>query len=236
MKLNVGDCNNAGPVSIDLLGGSTAWPEADYATREKIFQEHVTWQQGYMWFLANDPRVPEHISSVVRKYGLPKTDFTETAGWPHELYVREGRRMVSDYVMTEHDCMGRRGATDSACLASYGMDSHHTSRVVVDGFVRAEGDAQYGVPAPYPVSYRSLVPREEECENLLVGVCISSTHIAYGSIRMEPVFMMLGQSAATAASIAIDNGVPVQRVDYPTLREQLKRAGQILEWRQPAQP
>ncbi|HUG11718.1 MAG TPA: FAD-dependent oxidoreductase [Opitutaceae bacterium] len=236
IRLQLGDCNNAGPFSTDFIGGSNEWPEADYPTREKIFQAHVTYQQGLVWFLANDEEVPEKIRTHIKKFGLPRDQFVETNGWPHELYVREGRRMVSDYVMTEHECKGRRVAPDSVCLASYGMDSHHTSRVVVDGKVRAEGDAQYGVPAPYPVSYRSLVPREEECENLLVGVCVSSTHIAYGSIRMEPVFMMLGQSAATAASLAIDNGVTVQRVDYPTLREQLQRAGQILDWQQPAKP
>lgn len=236
IKLNLGDCNNAGPFSTDFIGGSIDWPEADYRTREKIFQAHVTYQQGLVWFLANDEAVPEKVRARVRAFGLPKDQFVETGGWPHELYVREGRRMRSDYVMTEHECMGRRVAPDSVGLASYGMDSHHTSRVVVDGVVKAEGDAQFGVPAPYPVSYRSLVPRQKECENLLVSVCVSSTHIAYGSIRMEPVFMILGQSAGTAAALAIEAGVPVQQVDYPTLRDRLLRDGQILVWSTPPQP
>lgn len=236
IKLNLGDCNNAGPFSTDFIGGSNDWPEADYPTREKIFQAHVTYQQGLMWFLANDEAVPENVRARVRTFGLPRDQFVETGGWPHELYVREGRRMRSDYVMTEHECMGRRVAPDSVGLASYGMDSHHTSRVVVDGVVKAEGDAQFGVPAPYPVSYRSLVPRQQECENLLVSVCVSSTHIAYGSIRMEPVFMILGQSAGTAAALAIDAGVPVQQVDYAALRERLLRDGQILRWTAPAAP
>lgn len=236
IKLNLGDCNNAGPFSTDFIGGSSDWPEADYPTRERIFQAHVTYQQGLMWFLAHDEAVPEKVRARVLAFGLPRDQFVETGGWPHELYVREGRRMKSDYVMTEHDCLGRRVASDSVGLASYGMDSHHTSRVVVDGVVRAEGDLQWNVPAPYPVSYRSLVPRQEECQNLLVSVCVSSTHIAYGSIRMEPVFMILGQSAGTAAALAIDADVPVQQVNYTALRERLQRDGQILEWARPTQP
>lgn len=233
VKLNRGDCNNAGPISTDFVGGSNAWPNADYATRERIFQEHVTYQQGMMWFLANDSAVAEKERAHVQKFGLPKDEFTETAGWPHELYVREGRRMISDYVMTEHNCASRVVAEDSIGLASYTMDSHHTSRVVVDGKVLAEGCIERGTPKPYPVSYRAIVPRESECANLLVPVCLSSTHVAYGSIRMEPVFMLLGQSAATAAAQAIDAGVSVQKVDYAELRERLLADGQKLDWPSP---
>ncbi len=214
VKLNIGDCNNAGPVSTDFIGGSYNWPEADYATRERIFQEHVTYQQGLMWFLANDPAVPTDVQAVPRTFGLPRDQFEETDGWPHELYVREGRRMISDYVMTQDDCQSRVVAKDSVGLASYTMDSHHTSRVVVEGKVMAEGNVEVGVPRPYPVSYRALVPKESECANLLVAVAVSSSHIAFGSIRMEPVFLLLGQSAATAASFAIESGVSVQKVDY----------------------
>lgn len=230
VKLNIGDCNNAGPISSDFVGGSDAWPEADYATREKIFQAHVTYQQGMMWYLANDSGVPERVREFVHKFGLPKTEFTETAGWPHELYVREGRRMVSDYVMTEKNCRRQEMAEDSVGLASYQMDSHHTSRVIVDGKAMAEGCLEGAVKLPYPVSYRSIVPREAECANLLVPVCLASTHVAYGSIRMEPVFMILGQSAATAAVMAIDGGTDVQKVNYATLRERLLKDGQILDW------
>lgn len=230
VKLNVGDCNNAGPISTDFVGASNDWPEADYATREKIFQAHVTYQQGMMWYLANDASVPEPVRAFAKEFGLPPKEFTETAGWPHELYIREGRRMISDYVMTEHDCRGNRVAEDAVGLASYTMDSHHTSRVVIDGKAQAEGCIEVKVKQPYPISYRSIVPRESECSNLLVAVCLSSTHVAYGSIRMEPVFAILGQSAATAAVQAIDTKVSVQKIEYAKLRDRLLADGQKLAW------
>ena len=233
LKLNLGDCNNAGPVSTDFIGGSNGWPEGDYATREKIFQAHVTYQQGYMWYLAHDPAVPKPLQAHVRKFGLPRDQFVETDGWPHELYVREGRRMVSDYVMTDKNCTGKIVAEDSVGLASYTMDSHHTSRVVVDGKVMAEGNVEKTTPKPYPVSYRALTPRERECANLIVPVAVSSSHIAFGSIRMEPVFMLLGQSAATAAALAIDGQTSVQKVDYAQLRARLLRDRQRLTWTPP---
>ena len=230
VKLNIGDCNNAGPISSDFVGASNEWPEADYATREKIFQKHVTYQQGMMYYLANDDRLPAKVREFTQRYGLPKGEFTETKGWPHELYVREGRRMISDHVMAQKNCTSQEVVPDSVGLASYTMDSHHTSRVTVDGKVRAEGCIEIKVPHPYPVSYRSIVPKEAECTNLLVSVCLSSTHVAYGSIRMEPVFMILGQSAATAAVQAIDAGISVQKVDYAKLRERLLADHQVLDW------
>jgi hypothetical protein len=183
-----------------------------------------------MWFLGHDEAVPEKVRAVVQKFSLPADQFEETAGWPHDLYVREGRRMISDYVMTEHECRGKRVVPDSVGLASYTMDSHSTSRVVVDGMVKAEGNVEAGIAQPYPVSYRSIVPREKECANLLVPVALSSSHMAFGSIRMEPVFLLLGQSAATAAALALDSGVSVQQVSYPALKEQLLKGGQQLEW------
>ena len=234
LKLNLGDCNNAGPVSTDFIGGSNRWPEGDYAEREKIFQAHVTYQQGYMWFLAHDAAVPAKLRDHVKTFGLPRDQFEETDGWPHELYVREGRRMVSAYVMTEHNCKGKIVAADSVGLASYTMDSHHTSRVVVNGVVMAEGNVEKSTPQPYPVSYRAIVPHERECANLLVPVAVSASHIAYGSIRMEPVFMLLGQSAATAAALALDAKTSVQAVDYAALRTRLLAAGQKLTWTPPA--
>jgi hypothetical protein len=233
VKLNVGDCNNAGPVSTDFVGGSYAWPEADYPTREKIFQAHVTYQQGLMWFLAHDERLPLRIREKVNQFGLPKNEFTETGGWPHDLYVREARRLLSDYVMTEKNCQGKDVAEDSVGLASYTMDSHHVQRVVVNGAVRGEGNVELKVPQPYPVSYRSMVPKAIECDNLLVPVCVSSTHMAYGSIRMEPVFMILGQSASTAASLAIDGGISVQSVAYDKLKARLLADKQKLTWAAP---
>lgn len=230
VKLNVGDCNNAGPISTDFVYGADKWPDAGYEEREKIFQQHVTYQQGMMWFLANDEAVPERVRDFTKKFSLPPSEFTETGGWPHELYVREGRRMVSDYVMTEKNCVLTEIVEDSVGLASYQMDSHHTSRVIIDGKVMAEGCLEGKVRTPYRVSYRSVVPSESQCTNLLVPVCLSSTHVAYGSIRMEPVFMILGQSCATAAAQAIDAGTSVQKVDYAKLRERLIADKQILEW------
>ena len=229
VKLNEGDCNSAGPFSLDYLGKNWAWPEADYPTRERIFQEHVTYQQGLMWFLANDPRVPESMRLQVNKFGLPQEEFKETLGWPHELYVREGRRMISDVVMTEDYCLSKIFPSDSVGLASYTMDSHNCSRVVVNGVVKAQGDVFKYVPKPYPVSYKAIVPKEAECSNLLVPVAVSSSHMAFGSIRMEPVFMILGQSAAIAAATSIDRGVSVQKVDYAELRTLLLKNGQILD-------
>jgi hypothetical protein len=227
------DLNNNGAVSTDNIGRNYAWPDAGYRERERIFQDHVNYQQGLLWFLANDERVPENVRAQVRAFGLPRDEFPDTGGWPHELYIREARRLVGDYVMTEHECRGNRVAGDSVGLASYTMDSHNCKRVVVGGSARNEGDVQVGVPAPYPISYRAIVPRAGECSNLLVPVCLSTSHIAYGSIRMEPVFMLLGHAAATAAALAIDAGVAVQDVDYAALRRRLRRDGMVLEWPPP---
>lgn len=234
LQLHPGDSNNNGAFSTDHIGASYSWPEADYAAREKIFQDHVNYQQGLMWFWANDPDVPAEMQKRVKDWGLTKGEFPRTGGWPHELYVREGRRMISDYVMTERNCRSNRIAADSVGLASYNMDSHNVQRVVINGQVRNEGDVQVGCPKPYPVSYQSIVPKESECPNLFVPVCLSSSHIAYGSIRMEPVFMILGQASGTAAAMAIDLKVSVQKVPYAKLKERLLADKQMLEWTGPA--
>jgi hypothetical protein len=187
-----------------------------------------------MYFLANDPRVPQPLRARVNRFGLDPQEFQDTGYWPHQLYVREGRRMVSGYVVTQADCESRRVADDAVGLASYAMDSHFCQRVVVeeDGktTVRNEGGFGHGCPKPYPVSYRAIVPKKGECVNLLVPVCLSSSHVAYGSIRMEPVFMILGQSAGTAAALAIDEGVAVQDLDYARLKVRLEKDGQRLVW------
>jgi hypothetical protein len=232
-QLGNGDCNNTGGFSTDHIGANYGWPEGGYEEREKMFQDHVNYQQGLAWFAANDPEIPQEIRARVSAFGLLKGEFPETDGWPHELYVREGRRMVSEYVMTEHECTSRKVAEDSVGLAAYTMDSHNCQRVVIDGAVRNEGDVQVRTPRPYPISYRSIVPKESECANLLVSVCLSSSHMAYGSIRMEPVFMILGQSAGTAASMAIDSGSAVQKVDYSKLKERLLADKQVLTWDAP---
>jgi hypothetical protein len=182
-----------------------------------------------MWFLANSGRIPEPYRTEFQKWGLPRDEYVDTSGWTHQLYIREGRRMVSDYVMTQHNCQGKEVPEDSVGLASYNMDSHHCQMTVLDGAVRNEGNVEIPV-APYPIAYRSLTPTRAECVNLLVPVALSSSHIAFGSIRMEPVFMLLGQSAATAAALAIDDNAAVQDVAYPKLRERLLKDGQILEY------
>ena len=225
------DCNNCGAFSTDNINMNYDYPEGNYATRERIFREHVVYQQGLMWFLANDPRVPAKIRGEIGRWGLCKDEFHETGGWPHQLYVREARRMIGEYVMTQHNCQGTKVADDPVGLAAYTMDSHNTQRYVKDGKAINEGDVQVGGFPPYPISYRALVPKESECMNLLVPVCLSATHIAYGSIRMEPVFMVLCQSAATAAALAIDDKVSVQRVDFKTLQARLLADKQVVEWK-----
>ncbi|MHC4417094.1 MAG: FAD-dependent oxidoreductase [Planctomycetota bacterium] len=225
------DINNKYGFSSDNIGANYGYPEGDYGERERIIRDHVSYQMGLMWTLANHPRIPAEIREEVSKWGLAKDEFSDNANWPRQLYVREARRMVSDYVMTELNCRGRVVAEDSVGLGAYGMDSHHTQRYVDErGHVRNEGDVQVRVAGPYPISYRSIIPKSEQCSNLLVPVCVSASHIAYGSIRMEPVFMILGQSAASAACLAIDDKVSVQRLDYKRLRRRLLKDGQILSW------
>jgi len=248
VQMRNGDSNNAGSFSSDYVGGNYRWPDGTYEPgsfsqlpaprrgasmpfrqlyelRERIFQDHIDYQQGLMYFLANDPRVPETLRDRVNRFGLDPREFRDTGFWPHQLYVREGRRMVSSYVITQANCESRTTVNDSVGLASYPMDSHFCQRLVVeeDGrpTVRNEGGFGHRCPQPYPVSYRSLVPKRNECTNLLVPVCLSASHVAYGSIRMEPVFMILGQSAAAAACIAIDDDVSVQDLEYDKLEERL---------------
>ncbi len=228
------DSNNNYAFSTDNIGINYAYPDGDYATREKIIREHIDYQQGLMWTLANHPRVPAKIREHFQTWCLAKDEFLDTDNWPHQLYVREARRMVSDYVMTQHNCQGRAVADDSVGLAAYTMDSHNVQRYVDDqGHVRNEGDVQVGGFAPYGISYRSIVPKAAECQNLFLPVCMAATHISYGSIRMEPVFMVLGQSSATAAAMAIDAGTSVQAVDYAKLRERLLADKQVLVWTGP---
>lgn len=225
------DTNNNTAVSTDFIGGNAGYADGDYAARERIVAAHRSWQQGLMWTLATSPRVPEPVRREVQTWGLARDEFADNDNWPRQLYVREARRMVGAYVMTQHDCQGRRSAEDSIGLAAYTMDSHNVQRYVdASGAVRNEGDVQVGGFPPYPISYRAIVPREAECTNLLVPVCLSASHIAYGSIRMEPVFMVLGESSATGAGIAIRRGVTVQAVPYDVLASQLRANGQILAW------
>jgi hypothetical protein len=224
------DSNNKGGISFDYLGGNYEYPDGDYATRERIIRDHVNWQQGLIWFVANDPRVPSRYREPLREWGLAKDEFADTGHWPHQLYVREARRMVGSYVMTEQNCIGEAVAPDPVGLGSYALDSHSTRRFVhQNGHVRNEGKlVTPPMRGPYPIAYGSIVPRKEQCTNLLVPVCLSATHIAYGSIRMEPVYMVLGHSAAIAAVQAIQEKRAVQDIGRAKLRQTLLDEGQIL--------
>ena len=190
---------------------------------------HELYQKGWLWFIANDPRVPQDVQEEMKKWGLPKDEFTDNGGWSHQLYIREARRMTGSYVMTENDLLKKRITPDSIGMGSYGIDSHNIQRYITpEGFVQNEGDIGTPTKGPYEIAYGSIVPKKGQCPNLLVPVCVSASHIAFGSIRMEPVFMILGQSAATAASMAIDAKQAVQDVPYEALRERLLKDGQIL--------
>ncbi|MBV9879910.1 MAG: FAD-dependent oxidoreductase, partial [Gemmatirosa sp.] len=216
------DWNNQGPFSTDFIGRSWDYPDADYARRAAIWQAHEDYQKGLLYFVASDPRVPSAIRDEMRGWGYCRDEFLDTDGWPHQLYVREARRMVGAYVMTQHNVVGDSVVADGVAMAAYGMDSHNTQRLVVNGMARNEGDVQVGGFAPYPIAYRALTPRPAEATNLLVPVALSATHIAFGSIRMEPVFMALGQAAAVAAGLAIDSTVAVQRVNVAALQRELR--------------
>lgn len=224
------DTNNQKGFSTDFIGQNHAYPEASYEERGLIKERHLKYQQGLMWTLAYHPRIPQQVRDVVSQWGMSKDEFTENDGWTPQLYIREARRMLSDYVISQRDCEGMQVAEDPIGMAAYKMDSHMVQRYVDhNGYVQNEGNVEAPVLAPYPISYRSIIPKRGEIENLLVPVCVSSTHIAFGSIRMEPVFMVLGQSAAVAASLAIDRGSSVQDVPYPQLRKLLLAYDQRLE-------
>jgi len=226
------DTNNHGAFSTDNIGMNYDYPEATYKRRQEIIKEHEDYQKGLMWFLAYDPRVPVDVREKTSQWGLAKDEFKDNGHWPHQIYVRESRRMIGDFVTTELHLRRIKPTPKPIGMGSYNMDSHNVQRYVDDnGHARNEGDIQINPGGPYPISYGAIVPKTSECTNLLVPVCVSSSHIAYGSIRMEPVFMVLGQSAATAATLAIDNGIDVQNVDYSKLKTRLLADGQVLNLR-----
>lgn len=223
------DTNNHGPFSTDYIGKNYAYPEASYEERKEILKEHTDYQQGLLYYMSHDENVPDSVRAKMAQWGLAKDEFVDNGHWPHQIYVREARRMIGVYVMTEHDVLGAKEVPHPIGMGSYSLDSHNTQRFVTDeGFVQNEGDIGVHPKKPYSISYGTLVPKKVECSNLLVPVCVSSSHTAFGSIRMEPVFMILGQSAAAAASLAIDNEVAVQEVSYEELEKQLRKEKQIL--------
>ncbi|MHB8973065.1 MAG: FAD-dependent oxidoreductase [Pirellulaceae bacterium] len=224
------DTNNHGPFSTDNIGYNHDYPEADYARRREIIREHETYQQGLMYFLANDPRVPDDVRTAMSAWGLAGDEFVDNGHWPYQLYVREARRMIGRFVMTENELLKRRPTPEPIGMGSYGMDSHNVQRYVTpDGTVQNEGDIGVGTDGPYQIALGAIQPLREQCDNLLVPVCVSSSHIAYGSIRMEPVFMILGQAAATVAGLAVEENTAVQDVAYTKLRTRLLQDGQVLE-------
>jgi hypothetical protein len=228
------DTNNHGPFSTDNIGRNYDYPEATYERRREIIREHVQYQQGWLYFIANDPRVPEDVRTEFAKWGLAKDEFRDNNNWPHQMYVREARRMVGRYVMTENELLKKRPTPEPVGMGSYGIDSHNIQRYITpEGYVQNEGDIGVSTRGPYQISYGSLVPKKGQAANLIVPVCLSSSHIAYGSIRMEPVFMILGQSAATAAVMALEAKIPVQDVPYDKLRTRLLADGQVLEYTPP---
>ncbi len=223
------DWNNMHAVGSDYVGANYDYPEASYERRREIELAHETYIRGFLWTMANNTRVPEKIRQRTASYGLPKDEFTDNGGWPWMIYIREARRMVTDYVMTQIDCIGERKAPDPIGLGSFGMDSHCVQHIVTTtGKVQNEGVIWRVPPRPYGISYRSIIPKKGECENLLSPICLGASHVAHGSIRMEPVFMALSQSAAIAAGMAIDSKLSVQDLPYPALRDKLEAAKQIV--------
>ncbi|MDD4922185.1 MAG: FAD-dependent oxidoreductase, partial [Bacteroidales bacterium] len=223
------DTNNHGPFSSDFIGMNYDYPEASYERRKEMIKEHEDYQKGLLYFIANDPRIPKEVHDKMQQWGLAKDEFQYNGNWPTQLYIREARRMLGVYVSTEHDVLAKREVPNPVGMGSYAMDSHNVQRYVTsEGYVQNEGDVGVSPDAPYSISYGSITPKKEECQNLLVPVCVSSSHIAYGSIRMEPVFMILGQSAAIAACKAIDMNKPVQDISYDILKAKLLERNQVL--------
>ncbi|GAC1384176.1 MAG: FAD-dependent oxidoreductase [Ginsengibacter sp.] len=226
MPNNKTDINNNGPFSTDMIGMNYNYPEGSYATRAQIQKAHELYTKGFLYFIGHDERMPDHLRREMLRWGYPKDEYTDNGNWSPQMYVREARRMIGAYVMTQANCEGRDVVTDGVGMAAYTMDSHNCQRIVIEKngvkMVKNEGDVQVGGFPPYPVSYRSLVPKEAQCKNLLVPVCLSASHIAYGSIRMEPVFMVMGQAAAVAAVLTIDKKISVQQVNVKYIQKLLK--------------
>lgn len=222
------DFNNNGPFSTDYIGKSWTYPEATYSERKRIWDAHLLYTKSFLWFLAQDPQVPASLQAEINSWGRAKDEFMDTANWPNQLYIREGRRMVGKYVMHQADLQTDRTKADSVGMGSYNSDSHNIQRVAMpDRSVRNEGDVQVPVE-PYEISFRAILPKETEADNLLVPVCLSASHVAYSSVRMEPQYMIVGQAAGVAASMAIKSKVPVQNVDVAGLQKNLVEHGAIL--------
>jgi hypothetical protein len=221
------DFNNRGPFSTDYIGASYGYPDGTYAERLALWREHVRYTKGLLYFLANDPGVPASIRSAMNAWGLAKDEFTDNGNWPYQLYVREGRRMVGDFVMTQKDVQTDLTKPDVIAMGSYNSDSHNVQRFVQpDGSVQNEGNMEVPVQ-PYQIPYRVMLPRKSETRNLLVAVPFSASHVVYSSMRMEPQYMMIGQAAGVAAALALRHNVGVHDIDTAELRRILKAQGMI---------
>ena len=224
------DINNQGAFSTDYIGRDWLYPDGDYATRAKIWQDHVDYVKGFFYFLAHDPRVPASLQKEVNAWGLAKDEYTDTGNWPHQLYIREARRMVGETVVIQQDVQTDLKKPDVIGMGSYNSDSHNIQRIVNEqGFVENEGDMQVAVN-PYQIPYRVMVPKRDQATNVLVPVCFSASHVAYSSLRMEPQYMIIGQAAGVAASLAIKSSKPVQDISVPDLQSKLKSQGAVFEW------
>jgi len=225
------DVNNHGPFSYDNIGMNWDYPDATYERRKEIIKEHTTYQKGLLYFMATDLRLPDWVRDTMNTWGYSADEFTDNGYWPYNIYVREARRMIGEYVMTENDVLCKRPVPQPVGMGSYTMDSHNVQRyITAEGYVQNEGDIGVPAPKPYQIDLGSILPKEDECKNLLVPVCVSSSHIAFGSIRMEPVFMILGQSAGTIASLALNSGKNIHDLLYDEIKKQLLAEGQILEY------
>ena len=225
------DVNNHGPFSYDNIGMNWDYPDATYERRKEIIKEHITYQKGLLYFMATDLRLPAWVRDTMNTWGYSADEFTDNSYWPYNIYVREARRMIGEYVMTENDVLCKRPVPQPVGMGSYTMDSHNVQRyITAEGYVQNEGDIGVPAPKPYQIDLGSILPKEDECKNLLVPVCVSSSHIAFGSIRMEPVFMILGQSAGTIASLALNSGKNIHDLLYDEIKKQLLAEGQILEY------
>ncbi|WP_321472575.1 FAD-dependent oxidoreductase [uncultured Paludibaculum sp.] len=226
------DLNASGPFSIDYVGGNVDYPDGDYPVRDRIYRDHVDYQKGFLWFLAHDERVPKELRDEVNSWGLCRDEYPDTGHWPVQIYIREARRMKGDYFMTEHDILKNKRKDDSIGMGSFVLDSHWVQRFVnAQGHVRIEGHLDESIPlskSPYDIPYRSITPRKDDCRNLLVPVCVSATHVAICTIRMEPVYMMLGHAAGQAAAMAARTGAAVQDVNGSALTSKLRGQGAVL--------
>eukprot|EP01093_Parvamoeba_rugata_P017078 TRINITY_DN663_c0_g1_i3.p1 TRINITY_DN663_c0_g1~~TRINITY_DN663_c0_g1_i3.p1 ORF type:complete len:402 (+),score=59.50 TRINITY_DN663_c0_g1_i3:83-1207(+) len=225
------DVNNVGPFSSDNIGMNYEYPEASYEKRKEILKEHIDYHKGLLYFWGHDESVPERFRTSIKKWGLAKDEFTDNGHWPYQIYVREARRMIGEFVMTDNEILGKSKVLKPIGMGSYAMDSHNVQRYITkEGYVQNEGDLGIEPDAPYQIHLGTILPKQEECRNLLVPAAVSSSHIAFGSIRMEPVFMILGQSAGTLAGMAINEDQEIHEVDYDSLKNKLLKDGQVLSY------